>query len=440
MTEIMKNSRREFLAKSGGAALAAGLGVTGAFGARERLQDRLSQGSADACIFIWLGGGAAQIDMWDPKNRGDSRNRRAGSDYDSIPTAVSGVRVTEHLGRCANLLDRMVLIKTIHHGIDEHGAAVNRMHTGRPVTATVVYPSIGSVVSHQRGPAGENVPAYVVMGYPNATRGPGFLGSQYGYVYLTETEVGPNGLTRPHGISASRQARRRALLNQVRAQQVQRNRDNRSLAEYAALSQEGFQLAGPDFLRVFNLQEEPSSRRERYGSEFGQRCLLARRLLQSGVRFVEVSYNLNFVNGTGWDTHNEGQRNQHLLIRDLDQAISALIEDLERNQMLDRTLIAIGTEFGRPPEFDGGGGRGHQPTGFTVVLAGGGLRTGRVIGELDDRGKRIARRPVSVPDWHATMYWAMGINPTRNLYTADERPVPITDGGEPIAELFQAGS
>jgi uncharacterized protein (DUF1501 family) len=194
-------------------------------------------------------------------------------------------------------------------------------------------------------------------------------------------------------------------------------------------------MAGPRFLQVFDLKREHASLRESYGGEFGQRCLLARRLVQSGVRFVEVSFNLNFLNGSGWDTHNEGQLKQHLLIQELDQALSTLITDLERNRLLDTTLVVVATEFGRPPEFDSGGGRGHQSLAFSGLLAGAGIRTGRVIGQTDDLGKTVVERPVSMPDFHATIHTALGIDPGKNLFAAD-RPVPITDHGKPIAELF----
>jgi hypothetical protein len=194
-------------------------------------------------------------------------------------------------------------------------------------------------------------------------------------------------------------------------------------------------LSGPNFARVFQLDGEPADLRESYGGEFGQRCLLSRRLLQAGVRFVEVSHNLNFVNGTGWDTHNQGQLNQHLLIKEMDSALSTLISDLEQHKMLDKTLVVVSTEFGRPARFDGGGGRGHHSKAFSVVLAGGGLRNGVTIGETDDLGMTITSRPVSVPDLHATIHSALGISPSDELY-AGERPVPITDGGQPIRELF----
>lgn len=428
-------NRREFLACTGSAALAtSGLPLLGAEPAKPA--GRVPKGKAESCIFIWLGGGACHLDTWDPKRKGDPKAKKAGSYYDPIPTALKGVQVCEHLPRMARLLDRGVLIRSLHHDvIDEHAAATNRLHTGRPTSGTIVYPSIGSIVAHERGPRDPRVPAYVVMGYPNVTRGPGFLGSEYGYIYLTETDSGPNGLVRPADVNDARQARREALLAQLRETHLRQHKGDEALQGYAAVGVEGFRLAGPRFMSVFNLKNEPAALRDSYGEEFGQRCLLARRLVEAGVRFLEVSFNLNFVNGTGWDTHNDGQLKQHILIQQLDQALAALMSDLDQRKLLDRTLIVVATEFGRPPEFDGGGGRGHHSKAFSVFLAGGGLKGGQVIGETDELAKTIVHRPVSVPDLHATIHCALGIDPAKHLL-ADERPVPITDGGVALSELF----
>jgi len=186
---------------------------------------------------------------------------------------------------------------------------------------------------------------------------------------------------------------------------------------------------------AFDLKSEPAKLRNAYGGEFGQRCLLARRLIQRGARFLEVSFNLNFINGTGWDTHNDGQLKQHILIQQLDQALATLVKDLKNHKLLDKTLIVVSSEFGRPPEFDAGGGRGHYSKAFSVALAGGGLRNGRAVGVTDQLGKVILEKPISVPDLFATIHCALGINPHKNLY-AGERPVPITDHGQPVRELF----
>jgi hypothetical protein len=434
-SDIFRPSRRQFLA-SGAAASIVGMAGSSLLTASESATADLPPGRADSCIFIWLGGGACHVDTWDPKRRGDPKARKPGSDYDAIATAIEGASVCEHLQRTAPLLDRAVLMRSVNHDvIDEHAAATNRVHVGRPPTGTTVYPSIGSIVSHQLGARGEGVPAYVVMGYPSASRGPGFLGAQHSYVYLTETELGPAGLKRPDGVTAARQDRRNDLLAKIRQRYVARNEGDRKIADYASASAAGLKLAGPKFMSVFDLKSESDSLRETYGGEFGQRCLLARRLVESGVRFVEVSFNLNFINGTGWDTHNQGQLNQHILIDQLDQALAALVLDLEKRSRLDKTLIVVATEFGRPPEFDGGGGRGHHSKAFSIVLAGGSLKTGQVVGVTDELGKNVVQRPVSIPDLHATIHHALGVDPSLQLFDGD-RPVPITDHGTPVREVF----
>ncbi|MBC8354492.1 MAG: DUF1501 domain-containing protein [Planctomycetes bacterium] len=431
-------TRRNFL-QATGTSVAAGVLARASAGpllGKDSPAKPIQKATVDSCIFLWLGGGACHIDTWDPKVKGDAKAKKPGSYYDAISTAIDGVNVCEHLPRMAQLLDRAVVMRTCHHDvIDEHAAAVNRVHVGRPPTGTTVYPSIGAVTSHELGARGEGVPAYVVMGYPSASRGPGFLGAKHSYLYLTETELGPAGLNRPSDVTEQRQQRRETLLADVRREYLARNPGQRRLEEYATTSVEGLKLAGPKFMNVFDLNSEADSVREAYGGEFGQRCLLARRLVQEGVRFVEVSFNLNFINGTGWDTHNAGQLNQHIMIEQLDQALASLIEDLERQQRLDKTLVVVATEFGRPPGFDGGGGRGHYSKAFSMVLAGGGLKTGQAIGTTDELGEKILDTPVSIPDFHATIYQAMGIDPAKELYDGD-RPVPITDKGKPVAKCF----
>lgn len=420
-------NRRQFLAATAATAIAPCL-------VRAMPTAAPLQGKAEHVISIWLGGGMGQIDTFDPKRRGDPQKKLAGSYYDSIPTAVPGVHVCEHLKALAPLMDRVTAVQTVNHSvIDEHAAATNWMHVGRPVSGTVVYPSLGSIIAHERGVAAEGAPPYVLIGYPNASRGPGFLGARDGYLYLTDTGRGPAGLTRPDGIDAGRQARRERFLAALRERQLQADDDR--LRDYDAAIDQSLKLSGPEFMRSFQLDEEHADVRNRYGGEFGQRCLLARRLTQHGVRFIEVSHNLNFLNGAGWDVHNEGILKQHALIQELDTAVAALITDLEARQILDRTLIVITTEFGRPPEFDSGGGRGHQGSAFSCILAGGGLRHCGAYGETDELARKIVRDPVSVPDFFATIHAALGIDYAKSLYDGD-RPVPITDNGKPIAALF----
>jgi hypothetical protein len=429
---MMKSTinRRQSLAA--GAALSCGLGLQRTSLAESSVQQL--QGKAEHVISIWLGGGMGQIDSFDPKRQGDPSQKTAGSYYGSIDTAVPDVSLCEHLKTLAPLMDRVTAVRTVNHEvIDEHAAATNRMHTGRAISGTVTYPSLGSLVAHERGAAADGAPPYVLIGYPNITRGPGFLGARHGYLYLTDTSQGPAGLSRADGISSARQSRRESFLSILRRNA--KTTDDSRLVDYEAAIAQSMKLSGPEFNRVFQLDHEPAELRSRYGGEFGQRCLLSRRLVQRGVRFIEVSHNLNFLNGAGWDVHNEGILQQHKLIQELDTAVGTLITDLEEKRLLDKTLIVITTEFGRPPEFDSGGGRGHQGSAFTCVLAGGGLSHRGAWGETDELSKKIVSNPVSVPDFFATIFAAVGIDHGKHLYDGD-RPIPITDMGQPIAELF----
>ena len=391
-------------------------------------------GRAEHCIFIWLGGGMGQMDTFDPKDLGDNAPgaKKPGALYPAIESAVPGVRVCEHLPRTARLMEQVTAVRSVNHKvIDEHAFATNLVHTGRMISGNAVYPSIGSIVAHRCGAANPDVPAYMLIGYPNVSRGPGFLGIKDGYVYLVDTDSGPAGFPPPPGVLDDAQGRRRGLLAAVAPAAPA----GTAVADYVDAQREAFRLAGPGFMRHFRLADEPARVRESYGGEFGQRCLLARRLVQGGVRFVEVSHNLNFLNGSGWDVHNEGIKNQHVLIRDLDNALAGLLDDLAVHRLLDRTLVVVATEFGRPPEFDGRGGRGHQGSAFSLVLAGGGLAHLGAYGTTDEMAKTVVEDPVSIPDFHATILAALKVDLTQDLH-AGSRPVPVTDGGTPIAKLF----
>ena len=428
-------TRRQALLSGTAMGLAGGLPLRQSRGEAQR--DPGPLGQAEHCIMMWLGGGPAQMDTFDPKRQTSDGLKDPGSAYKAIDTVVPGVQLCEHLERTATMMDRCTAVRTLQHDeIDEHAAASYRMHVGRPTSGTVVYPSMGSVIVHRKPALSETVPAYVLMGYPSPGRMPGFLGPECGFIYLTDTGSGPKGLSRPVRVSEDRMERRLALLKQMQNNFGKAYATDSQVEAYIAASRKGFELAGPDFMSVFDLDSEPADLRNSYGEEFGQRCLLARRLIERGSRFVEVSFNLTFVNGTGWDTHNEGQQKQHLLIRALDQALTTLIADFEQKRLLDKTLIIICGEFGRPASFDGGGGRGHWAKAFSGLLAGGGLSHRGAIGVTDELAQQHADGPiVTVPDWFATIYAAMGINYLEEMYAGD-RPVPLTDGGHPLRALF----
>jgi len=202
------------------------------------------KGKAEHCIFIWLGGGMGQADTFDPKAVGDNKatKKKPGSLYPSIETSVPGVRLCEHLPRTAKLMEHVTAVRSVNHKvIDEHAFATNLVHTGRMISGNAVYPSIGSIVAHRRGAADPSVPAYMLIGYPNVSRGPGFLGIKDGYIYLVDTETGPNGFTTPGEVSPDRKNARLALLEAL----GERAPGGSAVEEYAAAQQEAFRLAAP---------------------------------------------------------------------------------------------------------------------------------------------------------------------------------------------------
>ncbi|WP_437206751.1 DUF1501 domain-containing protein [Planctomicrobium sp. SH664] len=422
--------RRTFLQAS--AWLAAG-GIAARGAAAAELP--IAMGTAEHCLFLWLGGGMAQIDTFDPKQLGDIQEKIPGSYYPSISTSVPGVEVCQHLSRTAHLMEHVTAVRTVHHDvIDEHAAAVLRVHTGRPTSGTIEYPSIGSIVTSELGPAADKMPGYVVLGYPSSSRGAGYLGTKGAYLYVTDHEKGPAAFQRSQMTREGREQRRRELLSMFRAEAA--NASAAQIQAYETLIGESERLTSGTFMETFDLTRESDDVQNLYGQGFGQRCLVGRRLIERGVRFVEISHNLNFSNGTGWDTHGKGQENQHLLIEELDQALAALISDLQSRRLLDKTLIVVGTEFGRPAEFDSKGGRGHHGKAFTLVLAGGGLKHCGAYGVTDEKAMAIVDAPVSIPDFHATILASMGINPAKSAFDSSNRPVPLTDHGTAIASLF----
>ena len=393
-------------------------------------------GSVRHVVHLWLGGGMGQVDTFDPKRIGDPKNRKPGSLYSSIATEVDGVTVCEHLPSLAARMGRITAIRSMTHDvIDEHAAATNFMHTGRAVNATAAYPSIGSIVASRADDIDPSVPPYALIGYPNQSRGAGFLGAAAAPVYATDLRRGPVGLSPPPTVDSERRQRREALLRRVRQNGSSPNETADAMDRYDAAIDRVLAVARGGFARAFEVDREPDAVLNRYDGKFARRLLATRRMIQRDVRFIEVGHNLNFVNGTGWDVHNEGIQKQHELIADLDRSVAALMDDLDTHRLLDQTLIIISSEFGRPSAFDGRGGRGHQGAAFTTVLCGGVLKHTGSYGATDDESKRVIERPVSVPDMFATVFAAVGIDPALMLYDGD-RPVPVTDGGTPIATLL----
>jgi hypothetical protein len=419
-------SRRSFIRRVGAA------GALGVLGWKEAMMlqaDELRKRGM-ACILLFMRGGPSQLETFDPKP--DTTN---GGPTKAIPTAVSGIQVAEGWSNIAKVMKDVTLVRSMTNKEGEHQRAAYQLHTGYVPSGSVKHPSFGSHVAAEIGPREFDLPSFVNIGGNRFnTISSGFLGMQYAPFVVANATRMPADTELPGGVSSKRFERRLGLLNELEedfaaAGGGPRVNDHRALYENAS------QMVLSPRLRAFDLSQEKDSVRDKYGRgagpgpSFGQGCLLARRLVEAGVTFVEVESN-------GWDTHQDNFTRVKSLSEQVDPAFAALVSDLKERGMLDKTLVVWMGEFGRTPRINPNTGRDHFPRAFSVALAGGGLRGGRVIGSTSKDGTDVAQRPVSVPDLFCSFCHALKINPRKEQMSNLGRPMKIVDGGEVVKELF----
>lgn len=359
-----------------------------------------------------------------------------------IATNVTGVQVSEYLERTARLMDKVALVRSMTSPLGEHNFASHYLLTGYKPTPALTYPGIPSLVTHMDDSV-ETMPPNVAVAKPNAMVGPGYLpGSAAPFVIEgdpSRPDFKVRDLNPPRSLAGSRMHRRRRF-----REAVDRFAENAEATAAAATSSnssfdQAFRLIqSPEARAAFDLERESVATRASYGRHrLGQSCLMARRLIEAGTRFVTVT-------DRGWDTHED----LYLRLKEgytggtagkiprLDQAYAALIDDLHDRGLLDSTLVLLMGEFGRTPKLNTRGGRDHWPGAFSVALAGGGVRGGQVVGASDAQGERPASRPVTPADLVRTVYQLIGIDPSRELQTPDGRPVQVNRDGHVIHELI----
>lgn len=381
---------------------------------------------ARAVIQVWLWGGPSHLDTFDPKPG-------AGPDYhgpyaNPIETVVPGIMIGEKLPLLAARADRYSLIRSMTHGVNGHETAAYMVQTGRQPGGGLVYPSAGAVVAFMSRRAGYSgaLPPYVTITRSQG-RFPewGFLGREYAPFTTggdpSRTPFLVEGIV-ARGIDPERQAARAALLGALDTLPARRP-DEPAFREYRALEEEAWDFILGEEGRVFDLSGETEETRDRYGrTKFGQSCLLARRLVERGVVFVTINFE-------GWDTHKQHFQAMERLLPDLDRGLSALLEDLDARGLLDSTIVWCGGEFGRTPKIDWevpwNGGRGHYGRVFSVLVAGGGFRGGQVVGASDEKGERVAERPVYPWDLIGSIYELMGIDPDGTIPHPEGFPVRL---------------
>lgn len=409
-------SRRAFLRSVAGGTAAAGLRWSDSLSARA---DEIRR-QGKACILLWMAGGPSQFESFDPKPGTDSQ----GSTRD-IATSVPGLRIAEHWTYLAPLMKDVALLRSLTSKEGNHGRATYLLHTSYAPSGGIVHPGFGSTVAQQIGPEAFDLPSFVSIAGPSV--GPSFLGVRYAPFVVTNPNQPPDNLPSP--VSGQRLERRLGLLRELEQEQA-KNGAIELVRDHQTLYGQTARMVLSPRTQAFRLDQEPDRVRDRYGrSAFGQGCLMARRLIEAGVTFVEVQ-------SSGWDTHSNELKGLKKLIPPVDQATAALLADLRTRGLLERTLIIWMGEFGRTPRINLTAGREHYPQVFNAVLAGAGIQGGRVIGKTDARGVDIVERPIEVPDLFCTFCQALGINPRTENQSNVGRPIQIVEHGAAVRELF----
>lgn len=389
------------------------------------------EGPAKSVIFIFLAGGIAQQESWDPKPYAPLEYR---GPMDSIETNVSGIRFSETLAKTAQVADKLVVCRSMTHGEAAHERGTHNMFTGYRPSPALQYPSMGSVVSHEFGPR-NNLPPYVfVPNQPNPYAGTGYLSSSFaGFSLGADPAKGDfqvRDLNLPGGVDTNRFSRRRKLLNVVNSHFSEREKSD-SLDAVDTFYQRAYGLISSEKARLaFDISKEDDKLRDAYGrNQAGQRMLMSRRLVEAGVRFVTMTYG-------GWDHHDGIEDKMKRLMPPFDQAFSTLINDLDQRGLLESTLVCVTSEFGRTPKINGTAGRDHWPKVFSSVMAGGGLKRGIVHGASNATASEPDDSPFSVEDWATTIYKCMGIVADKELMAPGGRPIEIVDHGTVREEIL----
>jgi len=413
--------RRSFIAGGLGAALSAAV-PRWQLRAAEQAAGSGQKNQGKSCILLWMNGGPSHIDTFDPKP-----GAKTGGDFKAIDTRIKGVKFSEHLPQVAEQADKLAVIRSLTAKEGNHDRAVYLMHTGYAPSTTLQHPSLGAWVSHELGDESAELPNFVSI--RGASVGSGFLGVQHGPFSIQKPAEGVRNLPLAKDIDAARFNRRLEALTALQSD-FRDQTGRREIASHDVVYQKAVRLMRSQLAKAFDIKDEPQELQTKYGdSDFGRGCLMARRLVEAGVKFIEVTLD-------GWDTHLDNFTRVSSLCRDLDPGMSTLIADLSERKLLDNTLVIWMGEFGRTPVINPAQGRDHYPAAWSAVLAGGGSRAGIVYGATDAEGANVERDPVQVPDLFATIATLVGMDPKREEMSPVGRPIAISDGGKAVRGLI----
>lgn len=406
-----------------------------------------------SCILLWMSGGASQLETFDPKPGVENGGPTTG-----IETSVSGITIAEHLPRMAKQMEHLAVIRSMKTKEGDHSRAMQHLHTGYQPVGPLVYPTFGSLVAKERGNPDADLPSFVsiapVRNISPQAHTSGFLGAEYAPMIVgSNRAAAPNStesdyeqidaalrvenLTSAEAVGLTGFERRQAMLKR-QEERFQKNHPDLAVLSHRDAYQKAARLMRSSGAAAFKLDEESVETRDKYGkTQFGQSCLLARRLVERGVPFVEVTMSDAMRSGgLGWDTHQNNFEAIKPLCATLDQGWDALLTDLRERGLLDRTLVVWMGEFGRTPKINEMGGRDHFPDAWSTVLSGGGIHAGQVVGKTSNDGMTVEDRPVAVPDFLATICAALEIDAKKQNISGIGRPISIVDEkGETIREI-----
>lgn len=389
------------------------------------------EGKAKSVIQIFLPGGMAHQESFDPKPYAPIEYR---GEMGSIPTKLPGVFFNETLKQTAQMADKITVCRSMTHGEAAHERGTHNMFTGYRPSPALEFPSIGSVISHEFGPR-NNLPPYVcIPTQPTTYAGTGYLSSSFAPFSLGADPANGNftvqDLNLPGGVDEKRFTTRRNILEAVNEHFASKEKADNVEAMDTFYQRAYSLISSPKAREAFNINAEPAPIRDEYGrNAAGQRMLMARRLVEAGVRLVSLTYG-------GWDMHVGIKGGMAGQLPPFDQAFATLIRDLERRGLLDSTLVMVTSEFGRTPKINGTAGRDHWPKVFSIVLAGGGIKKGSIFGASDATASEPQDDPLGVEDWATTVYHLIGINADKELMAPGNRPIEIVDGGKVRKELL----
>jgi len=378
-----------------------------------------------ACILLWMSGGPSQLDTFDPKP-----GTETGGDTRAISTSVSGIQIAHHFPRVAKVMNDVALIRSMTNKEGNHQRATYQLHTGYSPSGTVKHPSLGCVIGAELGNPKFDLPHIVSIGTRDSApgQGAGILGVKYEPFQVPDPLKPP--LNVALAVPPNRFARRLSLMHSLEVAGFGNSGGLDRVQEHHDVYKQTANMVMSPHMHAFDIANEDAKIKANYGSSsFGQGCLLARRLVEAGVTFVEVR-------SSGWDNHNKVNDNVAQSAAGVDPGFASLVADLKSRGMLDRTLVIWMGEFGRTPKINPNAGRDHFPKVFNVALAGGGVRGGQVIGSSTEDGSAVKDHPISVADLMTSFCHGLKINPSKENVSPQGRPIKIADGGKLITGLF----